>query len=96
MVEFLHHQQVGGKIPPYRIHLFWWNFPPSASRWKNLRQYGGIFPPSPGGWKNFTMPYPPLMVEFYHHLQGGGTIPPYHGKHLLTAVPSENTVEWYA
>ena len=63
MVEFLHHQKVGGKIPPCRIHLFWWNFPPSASRWKNLRQHGGIFPLSPSGWKKSTMPY-------------GGILPP--------------------
>ena len=85
----------GGKISTKKGGMF-----PPASRWWKF------FPPACGWWKNSTIS---KEVEKYnhgistclggisHHLQAGGTILPYQGKHLLIiGVPSVNTVEWCA
>jgi len=132
MVEFLHHQQRGGKIPPCHIHLSWWNFstsllmvekiPPACRWWEKFRQERWNFSTickqvekfhlqrctkcPPIWWKFSTIS---KEVEKYHHgistcfggishhLQAGGTILPYQGKHLLiNGVPSVNTVKWCA
>ena len=111
--EFFHHLQAGGKIPPYLVKFFHHPqaggnfFPPSASWWKNSTiSKRWKIPPTEVWWNFSTISN---EVEKYnhgistcfgrisHHLQAGGTILPYQGKHLLIiGVPSVNTVEWCA
>ena len=97
-VEKFHHATstfLGGIFPPA---CRWWKNSTISKRWK--------IPPTKVWWNFSTIS---KEVEKYHHgistcfggishhLQAGGTILPYQGKHLLiNGVPSVNTVKWCA